>query len=461
MGGLTRNDGNRMNMKPQSEPNRREFIRRATLTMAGGAAALLGVRTETAEASAPKAAPTPQRPRPLKFSGDMRDGLVPRRVTNAMWDFSWLTQHYQGGAFADFSKAADQLLERGFNTVRIDAFPLVIGALKSDNETITVPGNPLYNWGMSDRDREHALVRELVEFMRIMKRKGLSVILSSWGSDCKEYPERKLALAGNRDGFRKAWERTLDILGSHDALGHVLYVDLDQEFPYFSPFQNELNGMAKKPSAARSAEAAMEEAGQFEQALTRMAWKPAQMDYVRGLFSELLPSFQSRYPRLRFTYSLTSFFKEVRSMDLQLFDVLELHLWIHSPRFDNRTGFNQLVKDRGARNYRDYAGRIAATMDTVGPMLAKEMRNQIAFAKKWSEEIAAPVTTTEAWGPWWNMDHPDLDWNWLRDWCEQCMALAAENRFWGVTPWNYSHPYWKNWSDVSWYRKVNKRFLRS
>ena len=24
------------------------------------------------------------------------------------------------------------------------------------------------------------------------------------------------------------------------------------------------------------------------------------------------------------------------------------------------------------------------------------------------------------------------------------MTLAAEHKFWGVTPWNYSHPYWKN-----------------
>jgi hypothetical protein len=138
-----------------------------------------------------------------------------------------------------------------------------------------------------------------------------------------------------------------------------------------------------------------------------------------------------------------------------------LHFWIHSPRFDNRTGFDSLVKDRGQRSYQDYAGRIAATLDSVGPMLVQEMRNKLAFARAWSEEAAAPVVTTEAWGPWWHMDHPDLDWNWLREWCEQCMTLAADYRLWGITPWNYSHPYWTNWSNVGWYRKVNWRFLRS
>jgi hypothetical protein len=69
-----------------------------------------------AEADAPSAADTasvPQRPRPLKFSTDMRDGLQPRRVTTAMWDYSWLTQHYPGGPFAGFDKAVDELRERG------------------------------------------------------------------------------------------------------------------------------------------------------------------------------------------------------------------------------------------------------------------------------------------------------------------------------------------------------------
>ena len=450
-----------MNPLARHESTRREFIRRASLAMAGGAAVLLGAEPPMTAATTPEVAAAPPRPRPLEFSADMRDGLAPRRVTNAMWDYSWLAQHYPGGAFADFDKAADELVERRFNTVRIDAFPLVIGALRSEDEAITIPGNPLANWGMSDRDRRHAPARELVEFMRAVKRRGLSVVLSSWGKDCKEYRDCRQVLAKNRDGFRKAWERTLDILGSHDLLGHVLYVDLDQEFPFFSPFKDELNELAKKPASARSVEAAMEEVGQFEQGLTRMAWKPAQMDYVRKLFSEMLPGFQSRYPRLRFTYSLTAFFKEIRSLGLQCFDVLELHLWIHSPRFDNRTGFNQLVKDRGRRDYKDYAGRIAAALDAVGPMLVKEMRNRMAFVQAWSEEAAAPVVTTEAWGPWWHMDHPDLDWGWLRNWCEQCMTLAASHKLWGVTPWNYSHPYWKNWSDIAWYRKVNERFLQS
>jgi hypothetical protein len=128
----------------RNDTTRRDFIRRAALTTAGGLVALLGPESALSAAAPPQVVP---RPRPLIFTRDLRDALKPRRVTNAMWDYSWLTQHYSGGAFADFDRAADTLVERGFNTVRIDAFPLVIGALKSEKETITLPGEPLANWG--------------------------------------------------------------------------------------------------------------------------------------------------------------------------------------------------------------------------------------------------------------------------------------------------------------------------
>ena len=102
-----------------------------------------------------------------------------------------------------------------------------------------------------------------------------------------------------------------------------------------------------------------------------------------------------------------------------------------------------MVKDRGVHDYSDYMNRIDQTMKSVRPMLLKDMHNRLAFAKEWSEEIGAPLTTTESWGPWWHMDHPDLDWEWLYDCCDECMNVSSQYKLWGATPWNYSHPYWK------------------
>ena len=393
---------------------------------------------------------------------DMRNGLSPSRLTIAMWDFSWLYQHYKGGHFEDFSKVCDELVERGFNTVRIDAFPLIIGKLESDSQEVTIEGNPLRNWGASDRDRKHDVPGELLEFMEITKEKDIRVILSSWGQGAKEFPDILKDYAHTEE-FWKAWEKVLDMLKERDLLSHVVYVDFDQEFPFFSPVAAELNRLGKvQKEESASTVAAMEAAGNPGAVFDRLQWNTEQMTFVRDYMNSTLNHFQWKYPGLRFTFSITAYWKEVRALNIKSFDVLELHFWLNqSERFTTRSGFPGLTKDRGDHDYSDYMDRLEKTMLSSRPMLLKDMHNRLAWAKEWSEEIAAPLTTTEAWGPWWHMDHEDLTWEWLYDWCEDGMDLASEYKLWGTTPWNYSHPYWENWANVEWYRKVNKRFLDS
>ena len=385
---------------------------------------------------------------------DIREHLTPKRATIAMWDYSWLTAHYPGGAFADFDRVTDELMERGFNTVRIDAFPWIVGQMNRPDEMVTIPGNPLANWGMSDRDREHAVGFELADFMEITRRKGIYVILSTWGAGCRQYPDRK------PEAFLAVWEKTLSYLQQHALLDHVLYIDLDQEFPYFSAHQQDLNELSPGQTGGNQADGAMAAAGR-RQPQRGLAWNEAQLDFVANLFKRSLAHFHQLYPAQRFTFSLTSFWNECRLLDLKALDVLELHCWVHGARFDNRTGFNDIVKDRGQHDYVDYQRRIDDTLKAVRPMLLGEMHRRLASAAAWAAELSAPLTTTEAWGPWWHMDHPQLRWDWLRDWCAECNALAGEYGFWGSTPWNYSHPYWQNWMDIGWYQQVNQAFLKS
>ncbi|MCK5468235.1 MAG: hypothetical protein KAI99_07000, partial [Cyclobacteriaceae bacterium] len=303
----------------------------------------------------------------------MRSGLIPSRLTIAMWDYSWLYMHYPGGAFDDYNLVTDELLERGFNTVRIDAFPLVIGKLENNEQEVTIAGDPLRNWGASDKDRKHAVVSELLDFMKVTKEKNISVILSSWGLGANEFPDIRKDFAEPKAHW-KAWEKVLDILKENDLLSHVVYVDFDQEFPYFSPVAPELNrlGQVNKEENSSALEA-MEEAGSVESSFQKLRWNTAQMKFVRNYMNGTLTHFQHKYPELRFTFSITSFWEEVRAMNLKTFDVLELHFWMtQSERFLSRSGFGGLKKDRGDHDYKDYMGRIEKTMQSVRPMLMKD-----------------------------------------------------------------------------------------
>ena len=385
---------------------------------------------------------------------DIRENLNPKRLTIAMWDYSWLNGHYPGGSYEDFNQVTDELLDRGFNTIRIEAFPWIIGQLKSTEEEVTISGEPLANWGVCDRDRKHAVAKELEEFLEITLRKGISVILSTWSRTCQEYPEK------DPDQFITVWDKTLLFLNDRGLLEHVLYIDLDQEFPYFSPNAKRLKELDKNTESSEivSDADAMNAAGQFK-AKRGLIWNEKQLDFVHSLFNDSIAHFHRTFPAQRFTFSLTSFWEECEHLNLKCFDVLELHFWIHGERFDNRTGFTELTKDRGERDYEDYQSRLDATFHSVRPILLAEMHQRLKQGSFWAEKLAVPLVTTEAWGPWWHMDHRQLRWDWLRNWCSECNQLAAVYGLWGSTPWNFSHPYWENWKDVQWYRKVNNSFF--
>lgn len=163
---------------------------------------------------------------------DIRDGLTPRRVTNAMWDFSWVKMHHPGGAFESFEQSLDALVERGFNTVRIDCLPLIIGMLSEDDAAVTFSACPEDAWGFIRNDQRIAPVRALLDFMKAAQDRNVWVILSSWGIDAREFPNLR-AQYTDRERFCKAWEKVLDRLEAEGLLDRVLYVDLDQEFPFY------------------------------------------------------------------------------------------------------------------------------------------------------------------------------------------------------------------------------------
>lgn len=95
--------------------NRREFLKQS----AGSALFGLGAGSAFAIASS--------RPKTACGVRSLREPLA-----IAMWDFSWLLRHALGHAvgseFADWDKVLDGIVERGYNAVRIDAFPNHVAA---------------------------------------------------------------------------------------------------------------------------------------------------------------------------------------------------------------------------------------------------------------------------------------------------------------------------------------------
>ena len=51
-----------------------------------------------------------------------------RSLPIVMWDFSWLERHHRYGSFEDYDRVIDELVDRGYEAVRIDVFPHLIAA---------------------------------------------------------------------------------------------------------------------------------------------------------------------------------------------------------------------------------------------------------------------------------------------------------------------------------------------
>lgn len=65
---------------------------------------------------------------------------------------------------------------------------------------------------------------------------------------------------------------------------------------------------------------------------------------------------------------------------------------------------------------------------------------------------------TEGWGPIGWYDHPDLNWEWVKESTEICVNLAKKhNEYKFICTSNFTHPQFKGlWEDVKWHKRITK-----
>jgi len=109
------------------------------------------------------------------------------------------------------------------------------------------------------------------------------------GKDCREYARRTAALSKDREAFRRAWARTLDLLAATICSSTCFTWTWIRSSP-ISALRAELSELAKPPAAKRSLGEAMEEAGQFGQGFDRLAWNRAQLSSCAPCSRRCCPS---------------------------------------------------------------------------------------------------------------------------------------------------------------------------
>ena len=381
---------------------------------------------------------------------DARRYLEPSRLTIAMWDQAFLLRHGPGDVYANYPRVLGDLVERGYNTVRIDPMPQWID-LANPDRILSWPDPKLayMPWGW-DRDVTGPAGAWLIEFMTALRDEpDLHYTLSAWWF-CNQNPQLQgpppLHTPTTHVEVAEVWCEFLTKWRRRFGFDGLAYVDLANEIPFFVP------GYLDRIKSVTGT-AWHESPGRFTD---------AQIQFLAEDLNGAMKLLHGEFPELRFTGSIHG---DLRWLDVPLqFDCLDVHFYADAdPRWADRTKFPQ-IGDRmfnGQEWHADFSRRCNAAHRAAAPMFRAAQRDKLMQFADWSRRRGMPLTTSESWSSWYYYDSPDLDWHWLLEWAAWSVEDAIDAKMWGWTPHNYVQPQFENWNDIAWHQRLTQRFIES
>lgn len=376
-----------------------------------------------------------------------------RPVAIAMWDFSWLLRRHPGGGFEDWECALDGLAERGYNAVRIDVFPHLVGRSDGSPDQFTYrgagPGRHKL-WG-NDVDITVNPREALLEFIPLCQQRNIGVDVSTWF----RRPKDRLEPIDGFEGFAGVWERTLDFMEHNGLLKNALFIDLLNEYPH---------GVSWLKNTAREAgkgQPAPQQTGQEHLQKYIMPPFPAAERYIYKSFAtRVLQHFRKRHPKLDFTLSLTlntDDFHPERCVDFSVMDVMDMHIWFGThpiiKQYD-MGGVQSLTPEQIQQRYQALQEAWTANRNAM----IQWMDGFLGQYAMWGRQHRAVVGNTEGWGCIGWDDIEPLDWSFIKQSADICVDLALKHNYKFICSSNFTHPHFKRlWADVSWHKAITAR----
>ncbi|TFW21776.1 cellulase-like family protein [Duganella callida] len=362
------------------------------------------------------------------LAAQAEDRSAPRHTRAiTMWDFSWLERRWDGAGYEDWDVALDELAERGYDAVRIDAYPHLV-AHGPERVWTLLPQWNTQDWGSPSINRVQVMPA-LLDFMRACARRGIKVGLSTWYREDQDRTRMKITGPQVMGDY---WIRTLERIEAAGLLEQVLYVDLCNEWPLdvWAPFYRG-NGTG--------------------------AWtEPRSLAYMQAALSRV----RARYPALPLLFSFTNErVEDYLEHDVGEFDLLEHHLWMSQAKGDafyKAVGYHyERFDDRGYRNVALNAERVYRARPAYWNGLLTERIDRLAAV---SAKLGKPLATTECWALVDYKDGPLLKWDWIKDLCAQGARHAAGTGRWvAIATSNFCGPQFRGmWRDVDYHRELTR-----
>ena len=388
-----------------------------------------------------------------------------QRLTIAMWDFTWLSDQGTGGSYENIEKRVEEAAERGYNTLRIDCFPSRLlekttkfspGYNPGDGETIPC-------WGRVTAEITCNALQKLKQLADACRKYGIWLGLDSWekghmmgqnkilGLDRPPIPlqnEEKVF----RD-FAHTWVKALRLMREEGILERAVWVAPMNEVPHFAT-----GGL----ESIRQINNAQRHEGEVE--LDKNQLVNERYQTVNLWLGEEIKDEISR-EKIPLSYSSLGAEEYAKRLP-EIYDMVDVHFMpgvimdeqekeeyalIVQGQPQNFLGYEKMdlkhyseLWDRACRNH--YAAMLARTRNYLQTAL-----DNCVFPD--SKRMQAVIT--EAFGPCFWPDHPDVNWEWYKHYNGDSARVAAAMPFEGISLSNYGEPLFTLWNDPDWHRNAN------
>lgn len=352
-------------------------------------------------------------------------------IAIAMWDFSWLERRWPGAGYEDWDLALDELKERGYDAVRIDAYPHLV-ASDPEREWELLPVWNQHDWG-SPAPISVAVQPALNQFIEKCAERDIKVVLSTWFR--QDVGETRMNIRSPQD-LGDAWRKTLHSIAEAGLLESILYVDLCNEWPLplWAPFlMRQIEGASAERGPSRT------------------------LPEVRGWMAQSIAVVREAYPNLDFCFSFSTELDTWQEQDVSFMDLLEPHIWMVQTEwsdFIKRIGYDLENANFDPGGY-DILARNAEPMYRKDPDYWKaRLKSGIDLMAEWSRRSGKPLITTECWAVVLYKDWPMLNWGWVKELCEFGVREASGTGRWiALSTSHFCGPQFVGmWRDVAWHK---------
>jgi hypothetical protein len=348
-----------------------------------------------------------------------------------MWCWMWATERQPGEAFADLGAAFEQLVARGFNTIRIDALWSWAfdrqGRPRGIVETaaLTDPGYCDYCPGFTPRGGVRIdVAEEIIRLLRLAERHDVSVALTSW-----EFQR------GHTTGF----------LADEGLRREILDVPGEERFGHLARECDLMLGLIKRHGLEKRI--AYVEIHNELQSVWESAGLAVHYPALRQAVEEGLAWLQARHPDILFTDDY-----QVDGMPDCLFDT-DIALGF----CDKLAGNAQLV------DHHLYAGGVQHALFREAGVLLGAEADQDAAMERLEREHGLFRWLLRPGCPTWREYRPHLRAEWFRPWWP-LMYLYQNMDIDRYDQWMFRHhPEWEERMATFWrnYVQVLRRHARS